>query len=153
MAEQHDLHWVVSASISFKMVLYFDGSSSSFIKALRSFSGNLMTSLKFSHVGNLFTVCTTGGSCARMASEAYRDLSCETSLDTESSKIEASFLDSELSSFAPRVMTVHVFVRLSPTRSIVVAVALDLLRVHGPTKEALSLFAVEELFPATLLDT
>ncbi|KAL3502073.1 hypothetical protein ACH5RR_036522 [Cinchona calisaya] len=43
--------------------------------------------------------------------EAYKDLSCEISLDTESSEIEANFLDSELSSFlAPRVMTVRVLV-------------------------------------------
>ncbi|KAL3537902.1 hypothetical protein ACH5RR_001268 [Cinchona calisaya] len=84
--------------------------------------------------------------------QKHIDLSCETSLDTESFEIEASFLDSELSSFAPRVMTVRVFVRLSPTRSVIVVAALDLLRVHGPTEEALSLLAVEELFSATLLD-
>ncbi|KAL3522744.1 hypothetical protein ACH5RR_015578 [Cinchona calisaya] len=59
MAEQHDVHGVASASISSKMVLYLDGSSSTFTKAFRSFSINCMASLKLSHVGNPFTVCTS----------------------------------------------------------------------------------------------
>ncbi|KAL3527952.1 hypothetical protein ACH5RR_012608 [Cinchona calisaya] len=139
------------------MILYFDGSFSTFTKALRSSSGNCMASLKLSHIGNPFTMYTTrsfssmvldnfstaramGANCfsiddapiiaciyngevydawnnvesnyfysfagdfkrdpvLKSASEAYGDLSCETSLDMKSSEIEANFLDLEPSFF------------------------------------------------------
>ncbi|KAL3512799.1 hypothetical protein ACH5RR_025516 [Cinchona calisaya] len=65
--------------------------------------------------------------------EAYGDFSCETSLDTESSKLEANFLDSELSSsLVPRVMTVHVLVRSSLMRSTILATIVVLLPIDGP---------------------
>ncbi|KAL3534888.1 hypothetical protein ACH5RR_003349 [Cinchona calisaya] len=74
-------------------------------------------------------------------------------MDTESFKIEANIPNLELSSFlAPRVMTVRVLVWSLSTLSIIVAIALDLLRVHGPTEEAFLFLAVKELFPATLLE-
>ncbi|KAL3519106.1 hypothetical protein ACH5RR_021695 [Cinchona calisaya] len=65
-----------------------------------------------------FTRDFEGDRVPESASEAYWDLSCEISLDIESSEIEANFMDSELSSF------------LAPQDD-----------------------DIEELFPATLLET
>ncbi|KAL3513264.1 hypothetical protein ACH5RR_025981 [Cinchona calisaya] len=72
----------------------------------------------------------------------------------ESFKIEDNFLDSKQSSFlALRVMTVCVLVRSSPMQYAIVPTTLDLIRVHRPTEETSSHFAVEEHFSETWLDT